>query len=260
MSLQIWAGNINALSYSSDSPQFVWGDRVRVTDKYHGPQPLCAASMLPRGAYGSGLRAGYVVNQCTCSTKRGGIGELTIEWEAGGTGASSPLPSGEVILTPQEFYPKVERNAYFSNGGNFLLAMDIAMAYASVHASTTIYQQNALAQLAARAASSTPSIAASATLALALAEMLQKGEETYYQAGFRLVWTWFTYTLPTINVGGSIQSPVGIAPINPTFSAPISWLRLADSWEPAGVNGSMWKMTNIWLGGQAGYWDTNLYP
>lgn len=258
MALVEWKGPTNALNFANNSPILEYGDRVKATDIYHGTQPLCATSMLARGTYGTGFRAGWVLNQCTCKTQRGTIGELTMEWEAGGTGASQPLPSGEVKLDPQEFYPKVERNAFFSNGGNFLLPQDIALAYASMHASTPFAQANALTQLAARAASGNPTIAASAALGETLAGMLQKGEETYYQAGFRYTWDWYTYTLPSINLGGIIQSPNGIAPTSIAGST-ISWLRLADSFSSAGVNGSMWKMTYTWLGGQDGYWDTNLY-
>ncbi len=259
MSLVVWKGPTNALSYAINSPKFEWGDRVKVTDIYHGQQSLCAASMLARGTYGTGARGGYVVNQCTCNNMRGGIGELSIEWEAGGTGASQPLPTGEVVLSTQEFYPKVERNAYFANGGLYLQPQDIALAYASMHASTPFAQANALTQLAARAASG-GAVGASATLGQALATMLQKGEETYYQAGFRYVWTYFAYTLPVIETGGLTQSPVGIAPVPWSSTTAISWLRLADSFEPAGVNGSMWKIISTWLGGQSGYWDSNLYP
>ena len=259
MSLVQWIG-ANALAFASNSPKFDWGDRCKVTDIYHGPQPLCASSMLARGTFGTGARAGYVVNQCTCINLRGTIGELTIEWEAGGASATVPLPSGECELSPQEFYPKVERNAYFTNqGAGFaLLPQDIALAYAAMHANTPYAQANALNELAQRAASANQAIAASATLGQSLAAMLQKGEETYYQAGFRFTWTFFTYVLPGLNLGGIIQSPNGIAPVS--VPSTVSWLRLADSFESAGVNGSMWRITYTWLGGQNGYWDPLLYP
>jgi hypothetical protein len=38
-----------------------------------------------------------------------------------------------------------------------------------------------------------------------------------------------------------------------------SWLRLADVPEPAGVNGSVYKITSTWLGGSDGHWDKLLY-
>jgi hypothetical protein len=258
MSLLVWKGPTNALVLANNSPTLVYGDRVKATDIYNGPQSLCAESMLARGTYGTGSRAGWVVNQCTTETSRGTIGKLTIDWEAGGTGADQPLPTGEVSLQPQELYPKIERNAFFANSGSFLLPMDIALAYASMHASTSFARQNALDQLAGRAASGDATIAASATLGQSLAAKLQRGEETYYQAGFRYVWVYYTYTLPTINVGGITETPTG--PVTPSYDSTINWIRLADGFEPAGVNGSMWKMTLTWLGGQDGYWDTDLYP
>jgi len=51
------------------------------------------------------------------------------------------------------------------------------------------------------------------------------------------------------------------APATPNPSKPsFSWLRLADSLNHAGVNGSMYKITRTWVGGPAGYWDPDLYP
>ncbi len=260
MSLVIWKGPTNALSFANNSPRFEWGDRVKVTDIYHGPQPLCAASMLARGTYGTGFRAGYVVNQCTCNTLRGGIGELTIEWEAGGSGASAPLPTGNVAISPQELYPNVERNPYFQGGSVAILPVDAALARMANHGSTPFAQANALSQLNARAASSDSTAAASGALGVALAALLKKGVETYYVSAFRYTWEWFSYSIPELNVGGVIQSPSGVAPISLSTVSPISWLRLADTLEAAGVNGSMWKITSTWLGGQNGFWDGDLYP
>ncbi len=250
MSLVVWKGPTNALVTANNSPRFEWGDRVKLTDTYHGPQAVCAASMLARGTYGTGSRAGFVVNQSTCTNSRGGIGELTIEWEAGGTGASSPLPTGNTSISPQELYPNVERNPYFQGGSVPILAVDAALARMSMHGSTPYQQAQALSQLNTRAASSDPTTAASGALGVALASLLKKGVETYYVSAFRYTWEWYSYSIPTLNVGGIIQSPNGNAAVAISSASPISWLRLADG--GAAVPSIPWEHQRI-SGGHGGF-------
>lgn len=250
----IYKGPTNALVQQPDSPVFEFGDRVKQTNTWRGVQSVCTGAMLARGTFGTGAFAGLVVNRCTMNTERGGLGRLVIEWEAGGAGAPYPLPAGDFHLDPQELYPKVERNKFFYSGGVYVpTANTVALAYATVHASTPYARANAATQLAGL------SDATQRSLGQALAAKLQRGEETYYLAGWRYTYFFFSYTLPAINIGGSIQSPNGIGPVSISDST-ISWLRLADSVENAGCSGSMWKITRTWLGGPGGYWDADLYP
>ncbi len=259
MSLVKWIGPTNALVLSPKSPKFVNSDRVRATDIYMGLQSLCAASMLPRGTFGSGMRAGWVVNQCTVETDRGNVGTLTIEWEAGGAAAIQPLPIGDFSCQPQELYPKVERNGYFSA----LLPDNIKLATTAAYAITMVDLTTTAASLD-QAVVRLNSIADPVQLALAqsLYQKLLRGEETFYLAGWRYSFELFSYNAPLASNGGFTGTPGG--PLAGSLPGNVSWLRLADHIMPAGVNGSMFKNTITWLGGPVndgvGYWDPDLYP
>jgi hypothetical protein len=97
------------------------------------------------------------------------------------------------------------------------------------------------------------------TMALNLLDKLRKGEETYYLAGFKYTWWYFSYTLPILSDGGIIETPSGPGVVATAFPADQSWLRLADNMIPVGVNGSMFKITLTYLGGPQGHWDSDIY-
>jgi hypothetical protein len=253
MSLVIWKGPTNALVLQPNSPRLVYGDRVKAVDIYKGQQSLCAASMLARGTFGSGFRAGWVVNQCTCDSSHGDVGTLTIEWEAGGSEADQPLPVGDFFLEPQEIYPKVERNNFFSG----ITADTVSAVYNCLYAFDKTGANSANGVISDRVTNAqdggTPGT--QTAFAFELLHKLQNGEESYYIAGYRYSFSTYSYTQPTLSNGGIIGTPGG--PI--TLPAGVSWLRLADKIEPAGVNGSMFKYTQNWIGGPSGYWDSDLY-
>jgi len=254
MSLLAWRGPTNALILAPNSPKFQYTDRVRITDIYMGPQWLCVANMLARGTFGTGFRSGWVVNQCTTDTQRGTIGTLTIEWEAGGAYATQPLPIGNFSLKPQELYPKIERAACFS-GITFKTlniahnAIDLATNSTGVPLVTDTFL--------------TDNISDPTQLSLAqnLVAKWQKGEETFYLAGWRYTYEVYSYTAPTVNRGGVPGTPGG--PLSAVLPTGVSWLRLADDLDPAGVAGSMYKLNVCWLGGPVysgtGYWDSDVY-
>jgi hypothetical protein len=264
MSLKVWKGPTNGLVTASDSPMFEYGDRVRATDKYKGLQSLCALNMVPRGAFGTGFRSGWVCNQSQCTNERGGIGTLTIQWEAGGAGAIQPLPVGGFSLKPQELYPKIERAGCFAG----ITGTTCNIVYNALYSATT-----SSGSILGGEASLTTNIAdgvngytsGTAATQLALAQLLLakllRGEETFYLAGWRYTYEQFTYTAPTINRGGQPGTPGG--PLAAVLPAGVSWLRLADDLDPAGVNGSMFKLNVTWLGGpvvdDVGFWDSDVY-
>lgn len=257
MSLVIWKGPTNALVYQPNAPRLVYGDRVKAIDIYKGMQTLCAESMLARGTFGTGTRAGWVVNQCTVDTSRGDIGTLTIEWEAGGSEADQPLPVGDFNLEPQELYPKIERNAFFSG----IIPDTVRGAYQGLYSAQQGGLPNSQSYITNAANNSNytyySNTNANAQIALGM-ELLTKlsvGEESFYIAGYRYSYNEYSYTEPTLSAGGIIGTPDG--PI--TLPAGISWLRLADKLDPAGVAGSMYKYTVNWIGGPDGYWDNDLY-
>jgi len=244
----IWTGPTNALVLQPNSPRLTYGDRVKAVDIYKGLQSLCATSMIPRGTFGTGFRAGWVCTQCEAVADRGHIGTLTIEWEAGGTGADQPLPAGEFRLEPQELYPKIERNPYFANITYPTVNICRNAIDAATANGTGLVGPNFL----------TNNITDPTQLALAqkLVAKWQNGEDTYYLAGWRYSFATYSYTEPTLNPGGELVTNPG-GPV--TLPAGVAWLRLADHIEPAGVNGSMYKLTQNYLGGPNGYWDSDLY-
>jgi hypothetical protein len=264
MSNLIWKGPTNALVYQPNSPRLVYGDRVKAVDIYKGVQSLCAAGMLARGTFGTGGRAGWVVNQCTVDTSRGDVGTLTIEWEAGGSEADQPLPMGDFNLEPQEIYPKIERNQFFSG-----IVPDVVRGvYNALYAFNQSGNPNAYTTINAAINGVNFSVYPNTNAAVQFAlgtELLNKlanGEESFYIAGYRYSFESFSYTQPALSNGGIVyNAAAGHTPGGPLSVLPggISWLRLADKLDPAGVNGSMYKLTVNFIGGPDGYWDTDLY-
>lgn len=269
MSNPTWLGPANALVRQPNSPKFTFGDRVKCTDTYRGPQWLAVSSMLARGTFGTGDRLGWVVNQSTVDTERGAIGVLTIEWEAGGAASIMPLPIGDCWIESQEQYPRIERNKYFAALKPFPASVAFN-AFQFVTPLGTDQNPFVIELFGAPAKAGPPAVAAvppiltdptQLALAQALYRKLMKGMETFYLASWRYVDIIYSYILPDLNNGGIIQSPNGIGKINIADNT-ISWLRLADNPIPAGVNGSMWKITRTWLGGpanHANYWDPDIY-
>jgi hypothetical protein len=255
--LLVWKGPTNALVEIADSGQVVVTDRTRYTRIYKGTYVLCVQSQPARGTFGTGALAGWVVNQSTVTQERGTIGKLSIEWEAGGAYATSPLPIGEPHLEPQELYPKIERNAYFQGSSGISGAPTTPIAYTTIQlAYNALYNSQQAGSSAAWQAGSNLSGDQLLHFNELLAK-LQQGEETYYLAGWRYSYELFSYTFPTIFRGAFIQQPGG--PFSNVLPAGTSWLRLADNVVPAGVNGSMWKLTLNYVGGPNGHWDPDIY-
>lgn len=268
-SLVKWFGPVNSMVQAPNSPKLSMTDRTRVTVVYMGKQTVCAANMLSRGTFGTGAFAGYVVNQCSCENARGDIGTLTIDWEAGGSSATQPLPIGSFSCKPQELYPKIERAIYFFGlNPDMLNAVKNALDGACDTSGNRIPSQSILNKAAGLTQSSagvwsTPTTDQQNQLTLAnkLLTKWKSGEETFYLAGWRYTYEVYSYTAPTINRGGLPGTPGG--PLAAELPANVSWLRLADDLDPAGVPGSAYKLTVTWLGGPiyngTGYWDTDIY-
>ncbi len=257
MALLIWKGPTNALVATPDSGGCVVTDRIRATDVWMGTYAQCLANLIARGTFGSGSRSGWVVNQATVSRQRGGIGKLVIEWEAGGAYATNPLPVGSPKLTPQELYPKIERNSYFLGTSGVGGAPTTPIAYATLQiAYNALY--NATQTGSAGAATTGSALTGDQLLHYnKLLAKLLRGEETYYLAGWRYTYEIYSYTLPALFRGAIPQTPGG--PLAGSLPGGLSWLRLADDLDPAGVAGSMWKRTLSYLGGPNGQWDTDIY-
>ena len=244
-------------------------DRIVDVDVWRGPIALCRSGTLLRGTYGTSARAGWVVTSSEVNWEQKGIGRLTINWEVGGPYASSAyLPLDDWREEAVELYPKVERNkhmygtSYPGNANDRISSAVIALAYATVHAATPPARQLAQTSLLSATAPSGITIPSGTSWAdqsawgLVLADWLGHGHETYYLAGLKYSYIRHYFTLPSITMGGLIQSPLW-GPL--AGDTTLSWLRLADAREPVGVNGSVYKVTSTWLGGPNGHWDSILY-
>lgn len=251
-----WTGS-TGLTETPESGSLVIGERTMLKKVYEGTRLACYNGMLARGAFGTGTMAGWVVTSCETVPIRGARGKLTISWEPGGAQATMPLPCPDFDLDVAELYPRTERHRLFNDrscGGSaedITLAM-LALVYSSVHAPT----QEARQAAAARVANYSDSW--QSDMGLVLLDKLRKGEETFYMAGMKYTWWYFSYTLPVLSPGGFIETPAGPGSIPSSLPA-MSWLRLCDCAKPVGVNGSMFKVIGTWMGGPAGHWDSDLY-
>jgi hypothetical protein len=244
-----------------ESGKLTLADRTVLVDVYEGPKALCDSSVLARGTFGTGARLGWVVtSSSTESVGKGARGKLTVNWEPGGAAATMPLPCDDFDCEPMELYPRIERHAIFnqtSSGTGALADISLEMVslcYAAVHGATNAARVGAYNQI------SSYSNADQSSLGLLLVDKLRKGEETFYVSGMKYRWWFYTYTLPSnLTLGGIVQDPFGPGTVPSKLPAGLSWLRLADAPAPAGVNGSMYKITRTWIGGPAGHWDVDLY-
>jgi hypothetical protein len=242
----IWKGT-TLLTQQKESGTLVLSDRSIYADVYRGPYLAAYDGLLARGAFGTGPRLGWVVTSSKVESEKGGIGKLTINWEAGGIYAWPPLPCDEFSLTPFELYPSIDRAAFFS-GITFLTA---ALAKACGTGSCQAAREDAFKQIAI-----IPDLTQRA-LAASLASKYLRGEETFYMAAWRYVWTSYSYTMPSLVFGALIEAPLG--PLYGYFDSSLSFLRLPDDLAAAGVSGSCFKVTRTWLGAPGGYWDSDVY-
>jgi hypothetical protein len=243
-------------------------DRNTGTDTYRGPLAQCYASILLRGTFGTGTRLGWVVTSSTVKAERKGIGLLAINWEVGGPDANPALlPLADFRSEEVELYPKVERNpqmfgpGYPGNPNDRITAQVIAMCYGALHHAPPLCDQLRAQIETLNLCTDEPpegtTWADQWLFATLLLDWLDHGNETYYLAGTKYSWIWYTFVWPTLSNGGII---VPFPTAGPRMGdASLSWLQLADNPEPAGVNGSVYKITSTWLGGPNGHWDPNLY-
>lgn len=244
----IWRGS-TALEFQVETGTLTLAERATFTDVYRGPIETCRLGLLRRGTFGSGSRLGWVVTSSKVEMEKGDIGKLTINWEAGGADASSGLlPLSEYDSQVVELYPRIERNPLFS-----ILTLDnITHCYGAAYGSAKIQRDNEL-----RAITGLLDTDEQKAPALKLIDKFKKGQESWYVAGCRLMLIWYSFTAPTLSLGGFTEVPS----LAITFGVGgMSWLRLSDFVQSAGVAGSAFKVTSTWLGGPLGYWDPELYP
>lgn len=253
----IWTGN-TGLTRTSEAGGLVVGERTMLKDVYEGTYANCWAGLLARGTYGTGSRAGWVVTNCQIDPLRGAKGKLTISWEPGGYWASMPLPCDDFDIEIMELYPRIERNKLFNDkscGGSApdITTAMLSLVYSAIHAHTPEARQTQEQRVY-----NYPDRWQS-DMGIVLLDKLRKGEETFYLAGMKYTWWFFTYTVPALSRGGVIEFPFGPGAVPNCLPQDYSWLRLCDVMKPVGVNGSMFKTVRTWMGGPAGHWDSDIY-
>ena len=243
-------------------------ERVIDTDIWRGPLYLARISSLLRGTFGTGDRLGWVCTGSTVTAEKQGIGTLKITWEPGGPYADPQfLPLDDWRDETVELYPKVERNihmygnSYPGNPYDCISNDSISMAYQSAHGATQPARDYAAKWISGLALRTSPPPTGTtwedqSNWANQLESWLIHGHETYYMAGIKATYVRHYFNMPLISRGGIIQSPLWGPHAGDTT---MSWLRLADAPEPAGVNGSCIRVTYTWIGGPNGHWDEVLY-
>ena len=233
----IWRGT-GVLIEQPDSPLWERGDVTRATMKLKGLYALALASMLRKGALGTGAFAGMKVISSTVARERGGVGLLTIVLEG-------PAPEDDdIILPPDEFecdFGQQELDIKKHPNYAALTAEDLWAVDAFINSADfqTVDFFEWLTE------------GPNGPAAESLLERLQRGEDHY--AIFPPVLRWTSYFLdePAPNGGGYIEIP-------PTPSAPTAgwaFLRAGDS---ISFNGTFWKLTRTWIGSRD--WDNEIYP
>ncbi len=245
-------------------------DRIADVDVYRGPIAGCRSGTVLRGTFGVGARLGWVCTSSEVTWESKGIGILRINWEVGGPFAPTYLlPLDDFREESVELYPKVESHpamfgpTYPGNPGDKILSYTIGLCYQATNGATQDARSQALAFLNSMAGWSNSGFddgttwAAQANFGAILYNWLMQRNETYYLAGRKYSYIRHFFTFPETSDGGVTETPQ-FGPRAGNTS--MSWLRLADAVEPAGVNGSVYKMTSTWLGGPIGHWDPILYP
>jgi len=260
----IWRpGQCLVKQYSGSSLKLA--DRIIDRDVYRGPIDLCRSNALLRGTFGSGSRLGWVVTSSEVTWEKLGIGILVNNWEVGGPFAPQYLlPLDDYREEAVELYPKVERHWKMSDEedpNNTISSDTIGLAYQAVHGATTGARSGAVRELQSLADRTSDPPEGSTwedqwEFGTLLYHWLVKGHETYYLAGLKYCYIRHYGSFPLTSLGGFIQSPQWGPRVG---DITMSWLRLADAVEPVGVNGSIYKITSIWLGGPGGHWDSTLY-
>lgn len=236
----VYRGTItSALVETPQSGAYEVGDRITFTQEFRGKYSDCISSLPFKGTLGSGATAGLRVLQSTVSKDRGATGVLRIVWEAYASSSGATLPADEFTLDPFDINPDIFQHPYW--------AASTALTDAEITALQTLRNAQSSTQF------DLTSTTLSGTKAALFKGLLKKGIQNYQFSAFRYAYIWASWTEPTLNRKAFIQSAGG--PLSSTLSG-LSSLRIADSLTNAG---GFYKITQTWLVGAGGYWDTTLY-
>jgi hypothetical protein len=281
------------------SPEIERGDQAtfRHTFTVDYQTGLALSSAMPRGGYITDSR-GYIykILSTNLNSRRAHLATFVITSES----VSFDNPPDEFHVQTIELNPAIEKHPMFwdivgngldvnpynldnvgaiitpglMTGPNIVASCKLAADAIDVAANNDL-----IANINATTVGNT-AVANLATLKL-YPRYLRK-EETFYLAGFRVVWSSYFYLPPLMDGGGYIQDPVtqgGLPPYfwsttmavggdnillkkakltNPQiYQRGLSWLRLADELE---YQRTWFHLTRSWLGGPLGQWDKAIYP
>ena len=238
----LWKGSI-ALIEQPNSPEHTQGESITVIRTWKGPHSTCVASAPYRGALGTGLSAGYRVAESRVARERGGIGMLSVKYEAHGQPPGATLPPTVEGLT----YEPTERALRYHPIFAALTKEDWGYVTTIIEtADDNPSHADALLRIAALPG-------AREQLAYKAIGKLQRGQSHYQISQTVYSRTTHYWTAPTGISAGNVRQ----VPTAPGVNLPqgVDWLRLGDE---VNFNGTTWERRERFLG--APELDPEIYP
>ena len=139
---------------------------------------------------------GWVVSSSDLVPFKGCRARLTISWEPGGSSAYVPLPCDDCGCEPIELYPLTERHAFFNQtttgtGTRADITIDmITLVMTAMHSPTREGRAMAVQGI------DDYDDEDQSYLGGKLLQMWRRGETTFYLAGLKYTWTYYSYMLP----------------------------------------------------------------
>lgn len=243
--------NLDALVEQPDSGSIEITDRVVLTKRYRAKYAVCMANLPSRGSIGTGDTAGYLVDSATVTRERGDMGLLTVKWAAGGGSdeGGQPLPADEFRVSPIEINPNIRVHPWYKPLKDVAINTEPVLAIikrAVEHEDPALMRQEA-----GKLNVLDPDLLARAN---SLMKKLRDGNDAYYFAGVRYIWTSYHWTTPDITIGGYTESPGG--PLAGYFHPSFSFLRESDALD---TDSGAYRLTRSWLGSTDGRWEEDIY-
>ena len=289
-------GNVFRFEEYPDSPTIENGDQNTITHRFHGDYNTIQTTFLtsPRGTIQTDSQGNIsrILNTSmfpvskTLDAANGQTGEwnLTVVAECISFGHPPDEFSVEVVeLNPAlEKHPRYGALTYLErrqiHNANVVDSPDLAQVYKNTLANFPTNPVQALNEFGQ---------------GYELLYKKQKGEDSFYLAGYKLTWSQYFWYPQVLNPGGYIEDPIsqgglpsgfwstnglpngtnifanttnfnqnlypqnGTQPIGPQQATfPLTWLRQADQFV---LNRTWFKLTRSWLGAPLSQWDQQLY-
>lgn len=230
----IWRGSVQLLE-QPDSPEWSFGEQIRMIRRFSGPHGACLAAAPLGGAIGGGIASGLRVAESRVTRSRGGIGILTITY--GNQPGEVPiqgqqLPDDEAEITDDEVEEPLKKHP--------------------LYASLTIQEHanvNTILNTPLDSAENTKAFqdlylgGSGGLLALDLLAKLQSGFTHYPVSTPVYQLTMYYWERPaTLAVGNVRETPPSVPIIPP---AGLDWLRKPDR---LSHNGTYWVLVRRWQG------------